>query len=132
MNKQFQNIIFIIDNSVHDKPEFTNDIIICLNDILLNNYNINRQIDEIVYMLKILDDIVFDDYNIKKLLIHLLSDVYVSLIIQQIDECNQHNVTIDIRKTFITEYFNFILICIVIIRSLFVMIIIKNIDFISI
>ena len=129
MNKQFQNII---DNSVHDKPEFTNDIIICLNDILLNNYNINRQIDEIVYMLKILDDIVFDDYNIKKLLIHLLSDVYVSLIIQQIDECNQHNVTIDIRKTFITEYFNFILICIVIIRSLFVMIIIKNIDFISI
>tara|TARA_Y100000389_G_scaffold150649_1_gene150228 strand:- start:1497 stop:1814 length:318 start_codon:yes stop_codon:yes gene_type:complete len=100
MNQQFQNIIFIINNNAHDRPDYAYEIIHTLNDILSNNYNIIQQKDDIDYILTILYDMSFDDFNIKDHLINLLSDIHDSLIIQQ------NNTTTGIHQTLITDYFN--------------------------
>lgn len=104
MNQQFQNIIFIINNNAHDRPDYACEIIHTLNDILSNNYNINQQINEIEYILTILNDMSFDDFNIRDHLINLLSDIYDILNIQQI--AINTNTTTSIHQTLITDYFN--------------------------
>ena len=106
MERHFQDIIFIINNNEHDRYDYACEIKCCLNNILSNNYNTNKQIDKIEYMLILLDDIVFDNHKIKIYLNNLLSDVYDSLINQQIDEHKNiiaNNITIS--QKLITDYF---------------------------